>query len=416
MARVLVLANMYPPHHLGGYELSCQDVMTRLAGRGHEVAVLTTTTRFAGIADATDPRIPDVRRELRFYWDDHRLLDPPLRERLAIERHNQHRLRAALDDLRPDVVSVWNMGAMSLGLLTTIADRGIPMVYAVCDEWPVYAPRLDAWTRLFRDRPRWLGAAARAVTRLPVAPPDLGRTGAFCFVSDFARRRAEAAGWTFPRATVVYSGIERSEFPTPADAGRRPWRWRLLFVGRLDERKGLETLVRALALLPQEATLDVVGPGDAEFRARVDGLVADLGLGARVTFAEGPRSELAARFAAADVFVFPSEWEEPFGLVPVEAMACATPVVATGTGGSAEFLADGRNCLLVPPRDPEAVAAAVRRLAGDGDLRARLVAGGLATAGVLDTDRLADTFEAWHVAAAARFRDGVPADRELPLR
>lgn len=415
MARVLVLANMYPPHHLGGYELSCRDVMTRLARRGHEVAVLTTDTRFAGVAGSDDPSIP-VRRELRFYWDDHRLLDPPLRERLAIERHNQRRLRSALDELRPDVVSVWNMGAMSLGLLTTIAERGIPMVYAVCDEWPGYATRLDAWTRLFRDRPRWLGTAAHAVTRLPVAPPDLGRTGAFCFVSAFARRRTEAAGWTFPVATVVYSGIERSEFPAPPDAGTRPWRWRLLFVGRLDERKGLETLLRALPLLPDEATLDVVGPGDAEFRARVDRLVDDLDLRGRVRFDEAPRSELAARYASADAFVFPSEWEEPFGLVPVEAMACATPVIATGTGGSAEFLADGRNCLLVPIRDPAAIAAAVRRLAGEPELRRRLVDGGLATAAVLDTDRLADTFEAWHVAAASRFRDGVPPDRELPLR
>jgi glycogen synthase len=78
--------------------------------------------------------------------------------------------------------------------------------------------------------------------------------------------------------------------------------------------------------------------------------------------------------------LFPVRWSEPWGIVPLEAMAFGRPVVATGLGGSGEYLRDGKNCLLVAPSDPSALAAAVRRLAADAGLRERLRAEGQATA------------------------------------
>jgi glycosyltransferase involved in cell wall biosynthesis len=99
----------------------------------------------------------------------------------------------------------------------------------------------------------------------------------------------------------------------------------------------------------------------------------------------------------------------------LEAMACGTPVVATGTGGSGEYLEDRVNCLIVPPGNADALAAAVRTLAADPALRARVIAGGARTAADLTLDRLADTLEEWHVAAAARFASGRPAHR-APVR
>jgi glycosyltransferase involved in cell wall biosynthesis len=80
-------------------------------------------------------------------------------------------------------------------------------------------------------------------------------------------------------------------------------------------------------------------------------------------------------------------------------------------GGSAEFLSDGVNCVVFAPGDAQALGVAIRRLADDESLRRRLVDGGLATASGFDTDRLADVLEEWHVAAARRFRDGVPRAR-----
>lgn len=92
------------------------------------------------------------------------------------------------------------------------------------------------------------------------------------------------------------------------------------------------------------------------------------------------RAGLMEAYASADVVVFPVQWREPWGLVPLEAMARGRPVVATGRGGSGEYLVDGENCLLFDAEDPDALAAALMRLASDAGLRERLREAGLATA------------------------------------
>lgn len=392
MSRVLVVTNMYPPHHYGGYELSCRDCVERWRAAGHDVLVLTSRLRVPGAV--TPPGETGVMRALRIYFRDGDLHAPPVPVRLAWEWANQRALRRALRAFRPDVVSVWHMGAMSMGLLTTLVRSGARLVYMVCDDWLVYGRDLDGWARLFPAHPRLarLAPLFDRVLGVPCTlPADLGASGRFLFVSEVVRARSAAmTPWSFPDTAVVHSGIDTRDFPIPAaPPPPRAWAWRLLYVGRLDPRKGIETLLRALALLPAEATLSVVGDGPPAYRARLADLVGELGCAGRVRFAVLPRPELRAAYQAADALVFPSEWEEPFGLVPLEAMACATPVVATRTGGAAEFLANGANCLAVPPGDPAAIAAALHRLADDRSLRCGLVAGGLATAARFTTDRLA---------------------------
>jgi glycogen(starch) synthase len=407
--RVLVLTQMYPPHHLGGYEGLCRDVVERWCARGHDVEVLTTTFRREGIADEPIGEVP-VRRELGFYWREHEILTPPIPSRLRIERANQRALDRALGEFRPDVVSVWHMGAMSFGLLQTITERAIPMVLVVGDEWLEYGPAVDAWTKVFIGRPR-LGRLVRKLSGLPTSfvpgPDDL----VACFASAWLRRRAlDHSPIRLHRATVVYHGIDTETF-TAADGDDRAWSWRLLYVGRVEERKGVHVAVQALTELPREATLDVIGPADSRYLERLRRIATRTGVDDRVRFLDAvPRNELVHRYRAADVLVFPVIWEEPFGLVPLEAMACGAPVVATGTGGSGEFLIDGVNCVVVPRGDPIATAAAVQRLAADTALRRSLRTGGRLTVRHLGVDRLADTLQAWNLCATARFRSGVPAD------
>jgi glycosyltransferase involved in cell wall biosynthesis len=413
--RILVLSNMYPPHAYGGYEMMCADVVERFRRKGHRVEVLTTTMRLAGVDDMAGERATGVRRDLAFYWDDHVLLRPPVHRSLGIERANQRALAAALDEFEPEVVSVWNMGAMSLGLLTTIARRGIPMVFNVCDDWLYYGPHVDSWSRLFLGRVgRVVAPLVRLLAGVPTGLPDLDRAGAFCFTShhtrDFARTRTR---WEFPRSAVMYSGIDPADFPLQARSGDDGFGWRLLYAGRIDPRKGIDTLLRALDSLPDHATASILGTGDAEELSRLRALCVELGVADRVSFGAVPRSQLRAAYEAADAVVFPSTWAEPFGLVPVEAMAIGALVLGTGRGGSDEFLIDGFNCLRFPPGDHEALAAGLRRLAGDPALRRQLREGGFATAAELTVDRTAAVLEEWHVAAARRFAGGEPPHRPL---
>jgi glycogen(starch) synthase len=417
VTRVLALTNWYPPHHTGGYELSCFDVMTRLVARGHEVRVLCSDERRAGASPADPEHEARVTRALRLYHRDGDLWRPPIKERLAIERHNQAALEAVLQEHRPEVVSVWHMAALSLGLLTTLIDHDIPLVFAVCDDWLSYGEVLDTWSDLFRSGPlrHAAGRLVSAVTRVPTRVPQLGKQGGWLFVSDLTQRRShELSRFTFGRETVVYSGIDRSVFaPEPAPSpSPRPWSWRLLFVGRWDPRKGAQTAIRALVHLP-EATLACYGRGPASERDTLAALAHALGVEDRVTIREVDRHDLPPVYAAADVFVFPSEWDEPFGLVPIEAMACGTPVVATARGGSAEFLEDGVTCVRFEEGDAADLARAVTKLHDDPSLRRTLVDNGYALAEQLDVDKLADTFEAWHTYAANRFEGPPPPERKL---
>ena len=408
--RVLAITNMYPPHHYGGYELLCAEAVAGFRAAGHDVLVLTSDIAVPGVTATPEPR-SSVRRDLRLYWDDHEIVRPSIRESLRRERANQEALRDAIDACRPTVVSAWHMGTLSLGMLRTCHDLGLPVVAVVADDWLIYGPLVDRWARTCR-RLRPLAPVLERVLHVPCRLGDLGTTGTFCFISDATRTTAEQVGrWSFPSSVVGYSGINVDDFPIGAAPARPTWSWKLLHVGRIDDRKGIDTAIRALAHLPPAATLDIVGRGDEAHLAALVALAAELGLTDRVRFAVDERSGLAARYAAADVVLFPPRWAEPFGLVPLEAMACSTPVVATGTGGSAEFLVDGANCLLVPVDDERALADAVQRLADDPVLRATLVRGGHATAEELTLPRWVDFLERWHLAASGEGTPPPPRER-----
>lgn len=145
----------------------------------------------------------------------------------------------------------------------------------------------------------------------------------------------------------------------------------VLQLGRMVPRKGVDNVIRALAQLPAAlpVRLAVVGGESAEPDApgtpeidRLHTLAAELGVAARVQFAgRRDRSALRDWYVAADVFVT-TPWYEPFGITPLEAMACATPVIGAAVGGIAHTVVDGVTGFLVPPRDPAALAARLAQL------------------------------------------------------
>lgn len=375
---------MYPPHHLGGYELVWQAAMRRAESEGHSVRVLTTGHREPGVAD---PDEPGVHRELEWYWHDHEFRRPGFGSALLIERRNAAILRRHLEDFRPDVVSFWSMGGMSLSLVERVASSEITSALVVHDDWLDYGPRADGWMRRWRGPRR--GRAGRMIGAVTGVPTSFATDRGELVLgnSEYVLRRARERGYRFDRAEVVSPGIEEVFLDA---ANERPWSWRLLCVGRLDARKGIDVALAALEELPGDASLTIAGSGDVAYEEAIRVLAEGDGLQGRVRFAgQVSRGELPALYADADAVLFPVRWEEPFGLVPLEAMGIGRPVVATARGGAAEFLRDGENALVVPPDDPAAIARAVGRLADDVALRGRLRAGGLATA----AEHTADGFE-----------------------
>ncbi len=373
--RVLAVGSLYPPHHLGGYEVIWLGTTEHLRACGHEVHTLVTTHREPGGEGRPEPH-PEVHRELDWYWSNYAFPPRSFGARLRLERHNHAALEQHLTALRPDLVMWWAMGGLSLSLVESVTRRGIPSIGVLCDDWLDYGPRVDGWLAGWnRRRARPFAGLAERVTGIPTRF-DADRGVRWLCISEMTRRRArERGGWTLADSAVCHSGINPDRFV--AVPPREGWEGRLLYAGRLDPRKGIATAIDALGQLGAGTTLDLVGTGLPEDVAELRCQAQDLGVSDRIRFREQvAHDELAAVYAAADALLFPVVWEEPWGLVPIEAMSVGTPVIATGTGGSGEYLRDGDNCLLFPPGDAGALTAAIVRLAGDPALRARLREGG----------------------------------------
>ena len=196
------------------------------------------------------------------------------------------------------------------------------------------------------------------------------------------------------RISIVPCGFDPAEF-APRDKteirrrlGLAPDEPIVLQLGRIVPRKGIDTVIEGVARLDRDhgitARLLVVGgPDRVVTRASAPELGRLMDLAERedvadlVTFVgRRDRNELADYYAAADVFVS-TPWYEPFGITPLEAMACATPVVGADVGGIKYTVRDGETGFLVPPRDPAALADRLARLLGNRRLLAAFGANGL---------------------------------------
>ena len=183
------------------------------------------------------------------------------------------------------------------------------------------------------------------------------------------------------RITVVPCGVDTSLFAPDGPAAPRGATPRILYVGRLVERKGIGNLITALPGVPGAELVIAGGPapdaldGDPDIE-RLRRLTGKHQVTDRVRFlGRVEHSELPALYRSTDV-VACVPWYEPFGIVPVEAMACGVPVVVAAVGGLADTVIDNGTGLHVPPRQPAMIAAALRELLADPERRRSLCAAG----------------------------------------
>lgn len=310
----------------GGVQAHVRQLSMELGDRGHEVLVLTAGDR-ARSASAHAPRVREVGPCVRVRFN---------RSVAPLCLHGARAVRHALWDFRPHVVHVHELLAPSLpGLATLLA--GVPVVatfHANC------TPLLDRL--LYSVMARCL----RPMSRRVAVGLAVSQAAATC-----------AAPRLGGSLRIVPNGVDIEPFAHARPMRLPPGR-KLLFVSRLDRRKGFPTVLRAFEwLAPRFDDLRLVVCGDGPRRGAVDRLPAVLH-NRVLMLGDVPDRDLPSVYAAADVFVAPAAGQESFGVILLEAMAAGLPIVASDIDGYREVVADG-GAWLVPPGDDRSLARAL---------------------------------------------------------
>lgn len=324
----VALVSPYDMDVPGGVQEHVRHLAAALRELGDDVTVIAPGRRSRGGVQVVGPSI-------RVPFNDS--VAP-----LALRPDAWARTARAVRALRPDVVHVHEPAVPWVSLAATATSAA-----------PVVAT-FHAWS----DRARLYTAASRVVGRV------LEHVDAHIAVSRAAATYHGAALGRRPESfTVIPNGVDVARFRSAIPFSQMGEQPSLLFVGRLEPRKGLETLLHAVVSLKTarpDLRLYVVGDGPDRDRcqqllpARLRSDVVFLG---RVDNDELPRF-----FASCDLFVAPALGGESFGIVLIEAMAAGCPVVASDIPGYASVVIDGRNGRLVPPHDPAALADAIAAL------------------------------------------------------
>jgi glycosyltransferase involved in cell wall biosynthesis len=394
--RVLLVTTYYHPV-LGGVETHARQIAGHLHARGFGVEVLT---KRVGAADPSESEVDGVpvhrvgpigERSASGKW-----LAVPAFFRTILARHSGFDAIVCVDYRGIGVAAIAAGRRLRRPVIVQGETAGV-LAGAPAESNSGIAPESLA-TRVLK-------MPARAIYRRADHLVCIGR--------DLER---EALGAGMPRGRVHYipPGVDLTRFRPPASGERARLRstmgWPLdrtivLFVGRLSVEKGAMDLIEAWrAAARHDAVLAIVGPDMRghpwDVGASGRAYVAAHGLGDRVRF-EGPASDTAPYYRAADVFVQPSHFEA-FGSSAVEAMASGLPIVSSGVGGLGDFLIAGDNALLHDPRSPQSLARALTQMLDDGSLRGRLATRALETAQRFEVKALLDRFAQLVESAAGR--------------
>lgn len=354
--RIALVSEYYYPH-LGGVTEHVHNLAAQYRSLGHEAVIVTS--RVAGDGEE--------RAGVRYVGRSRVVYANGSFARMTTAPRLRARIAEVFEEERIDIVHVHGALSPTLGLFAPgVAFRmGIPAV-ATFHSW---FPRSVGY-RLFR----------RVMQR------DFDRLSARIAVSEPVVRafsRYFGGAWE-----IIPNGVDVEHFHPN---GRRPMEVtntpRLLFLGRLDPRNGLDTMLAAMpSVLKRHPRAELVIVGDGPLRRLYEGRAQALGPGVR--FAGRVLDERWSYYAHADIYVCPTE-RASFGITLLEAMACGTPMLVSDIIGFRELVDGGREAALVPPNDPAAWANGITKLLDEPELRSQMGAAGREKALLFSWERVA---------------------------
>jgi glycosyltransferase involved in cell wall biosynthesis len=401
--RILFVSQEYPPETAhGGIATQTYLKAHGLAALGHEVHVLSHSTdgerHDARDGDVEVIRIPSSDARLAALTEPARWLAYSFEVAAEIARVHQ---RSPLDLVdfpewaAEGFVHLLNRTEWS-AIPATVQLHGPLVMFAHAIGWPA----VDS--EFYRVGTTMEGTCLRLA--------DAVYSSSACS----ARWCAEHYGLRAEDIPVLHAGVDTRLFaPAPGARARRPT---VVFVGRIARNKGVDLLVRAACRIARDLPglhVRILGRGDERLAAELEREAASAGFSGLLELAGFvPRERLPAQLSPAHLLVAPSTYEGGPGFVYLEAMACGVPVVACAGSGASEVVKPGRNGLLVPPGDVDALAGAMRSLLADP---ARCQAMGEAARrdveAEADARACARRLEELYLRVAARGAAGAPARR-----
>jgi len=399
--KILVLTNLYPPHHAGTYDLRCQSITEALRLRGHTLFVVTSNHGLN-----TEQRDAEIHRRLLLNGVYGHPLVTRFRELQKLEEHNHRALKEATAEFEPDLIYVWSLRGLSKSLMFSLRHSRLPTVYDIADRWLAGELREDPWLRWWnapgtnlargslelaglRNR---LDAVAptrmmRGIDRIPeaygsaevlagVQPDSIGafRFDRLYFCSRALKQTTEKAGFHVSHGEIIYPGIATQHFVGDVKPATAPVR-KFLVVSRLDEASGVTTAVRALAHTCQnkpQASLSIYGRGETDYISQLRSFVVQNSLAVEFLTVSNQNRDLAAVYRQHDALLYTAEWDEPFATVPLEAMACGLPVIGALIGGARELFRHAENALTYTPGDATELASRIQELQMQSALRRQI--------------------------------------------
>ncbi|PSB32939.1 glycosyltransferase family 4 protein [Stenomitos frigidus] len=328
--KILVITNLYPPQILGGYERSIADFARLLQQRGHELLVLTSDTPAFFSSHPNPYSEPQVERCLLLcgQWHPERGPEWFSEQRIAdVKRQNSQTLTQHLQAFQPDVCLVGNATFLPVELLEQVLAVPIAIAHYVMNAHPGYLPSLTPQSPLYR----------------------------YITCSDWVSGLLQQQGYPAATAQTIYPGAAIEAF-YQADLPPRD-RLRIAYASLVMPYKGADILVEALCLLQAvgiEFTATIAGGTfQPEFVQALQQLSKSEGLQDCIHFPGVlSRQELCELYQRCNVLVFPSRFEEPFGISQVEAMAAGLTLITSGTGGSREIVEHGQDGLIFETENP----------------------------------------------------------------
>ncbi|MBL1210469.1 glycosyltransferase family 4 protein [Geminocystis sp. GBBB08] len=335
--KILVINNIYPPQELGGYGRYISDFANILRERGHQVKVLTSDASY--LKEITELEL-GIDRKLILYGDYKQLPPTVIKDseklKQIISKNNEY-IETIIKDFQPNVVLIGNIDLLGANIFKPFFNHNIPVINHLAFNQPGYS-----------------------LVEKPNHPLYHLSTCSY-----HVKNNTLNLGYQFNDISVIYPGAYVDDFKQE----KLPIfdQLKIVFASIISQYKGPQTLIEALAILHHEGfDFDCILAGAtpvSEFKESLEKFITDNGMDDKVRLiGYQSRDSLIKLYGDRNVFIFPSVWDEPFGISQVEGMAAGLTTITSATGGASEIIEHGISGLKFQKNNPLSLGFCLLRL------------------------------------------------------